>query len=58
MLSLVWSEIAFEPFFVEVLKYFGLTVFQIIPNAWAYMIGLFGLFTEHRIGPPMADEFA
>ena len=36
-----------HPFFVEVLKYFGLTVFQITPNGWAHMIGLFGLFAEH-----------
>ena len=47
-----------NPFFVEVLKYFGLTVFQITPNGWAHMIGLFGLFAEHRMGPPTADEFA
>ena len=47
-----------NPFFVEVLKYFGLTVFQIMPNEWAHMIGLFGLFAEHGMGPPTADEFA
>ena len=33
----------FYPFFVKVLKYFGLTLFQITPNRWAHMIGLFGL---------------
>ena len=33
-----------HPFFVKVLKYFGLTIFQITPNGWAHMIGLFGLF--------------
>ena len=33
-----------HPFFVEVLEYFGLTVFQITPNGWAHMIGFFGLF--------------
>ena len=47
-----------HPFFVEVLKYFGLTVFQITPNGWAHMIGLFGLFAEHRLGPPTTTEFA
>ena len=31
-------------FFVVVLKHYGLTVFQITPNGWAHMIGLFGLF--------------
>ena len=36
-----------HPFFVEVFKYFGLTVFQITPNGWAHMIGPFGLFTVH-----------
>ena len=47
-----------HPFFVEVLKYFGLIVFQITPNRWAHMIGLFGLFEEHRMGPLIATEFA
>ena len=47
-----------HPFFVEVLEYFGLTVFQITPNGWAHMIGLFGLFAEHEIGPPTTEEFA
>ena len=36
-----------NPFFVKVLKYLGLTLFQITPNRWAHMIGLFGLFVEH-----------
>ena len=47
-----------HPFFVEVLKYFGVTLFQITPNGWAHMIGLFGLFVEHRMGPPTVTEFA
>ena len=47
-----------HPFFVEVFEYFGLTVFQITPNGWAHMIGLFGLFAEHRLGPPTTTEFA
>ena len=41
-----------NPFFVEVLKYFGLTVFHILPNGWAHMIGHFGLFMEHGMGMP------
>ena len=45
------------PFFIEVLKYFGLTVFQITPNEWAHMIGLFGLFAEHGMRPPTEEEF-
>ena len=47
-----------HPFFIEVFEYFGLTVFQITPNGWAQMIGLFGLFAEHGIGPPTTVEFA
>ena len=47
-----------HPFFVEVLEYFGLTVFQITPNVWAHMIGLFSLFAEHEMGLPTAAEFA
>ena len=33
-------------FFIAVLQYFGLTGFQITPNGWAHMIGLFGLVVE------------
>ena len=44
-------------FFVEVLKHFGLTVCQVTPNGWAHMIGLFGLFVEHGMGPLTATEF-
>ena len=43
---------------MEVIKYFGLTVFQVTPNGWAHMIGLFSLFMERRMGPPTAVEFA
>ena len=46
-----------HPFFVEVLKYFRLTLFQITPNGWAHIIRLFGLFTEHGMSPPTATEF-
>ena len=46
-----------HPFFVEVLRYFGLTIFQITPNGWADMIRLFGLCMEHRMGPPIVAEF-
>ena len=47
-----------NPFFLEVLWYFSLTVFQIMPNGWAHMIGLFSLFVEQGMGPPTAEEFA
>ena len=45
-------------FFITVLRYFGLTVFQITPNGWAHMIGLFDLFIEQGLGPPSVEEFA
>ena len=47
-----------SPFFIEVLWYFGLTVFQTTPNGWAHMIGLFSLFAEQGMGPPTAEDFA
>ena len=45
-----------HPFFVKVLQYFGLTVFEITPNGWAHMIRLFGLFVKHGTGLPTAVE--
>ena len=47
-----------HPFFVDVLKYLGLTVFQVTPTGWAHMIGLFSLFIERRLGLPTVVEFA
>ena len=47
-----------HPFFVKVLKYFGLTIFQITPKGWAQMIGLFDLFMEHGMSLPTVAEFA
>ena len=47
-----------HPFFVEVLQYFGLTVFQITPNGWAHMIRFFILLMEQGIGPPTTIDFA
>ena len=44
-------------FFIEVIEYFGLTMFQITPNGWAHMIRLFGLFAKHGMGPPTAAKF-
>ena len=46
-----------NPFFVAVLRYFGLMVFQITPNGWAHMIRLFSFFVEQRLGPPSVEEF-
>ena len=47
-----------HPFFVEILKHFGLTVFQVTPNGSAHMIGLFSLFAEHGIGLPTAAKLS
>ena len=33
-------------------------MFQITPNRWAQMIGLFGMFGEHGIGLSTAMKFA
>ena len=32
--------------FRDILNFYGLTVFQVTPNGWAHMIGLFVLFAE------------
>ena len=45
------------PFFVEVIKHFGLTMFQVTPNGWAHMIRLFGLFAERGMASSTAVEF-
>ena len=44
-------------FFMEVLKYFGLTVFYVTPNRWTHMIRFFGLFVERGMGPPTTAKF-
>ena len=53
-----WGEVSIHWFFVEILTYFRLTVFQVTPYEWVHMIRLFSLFVEHKMGPPMAVEFA
>ena len=37
-------------FFKHVLLFYGLTVYQVTLNRWAYMIGLYVLFTDD---PPL-----
>ena len=39
-------------FFRDILCFYGLTVFQVMPNGWAHMIGLFVLFVEWKMTPP------
>ena len=45
-------------FFRDILHFYGLTVFQVTPNEWAHMIGLFVLFVERKMSPPTPEEFS
>ena len=45
-------------FFKDILRFYELTVFQVMPNGWAYMIGLFILFAERKMAPPTLEEFS
>ena len=47
-----------NPFFVEVLRYFGLIIFQIMSNSWAQMIRLSACLLSREWGPPTVEEFA
>ena len=40
------------------LCFYRLTVFQVTPNGWAYMIGLFILFVERKMAPSTPKEFS
>ena len=44
--------------FRDIFSFYGLTVFQVMPNGWAHMIGLFVLFTEQKMDPPTLEEFS
>ena len=43
-------------FFRDILRYYRLTVFQVTPNKWVHMIGLFVLFVEHKMGPQLLNN--
>ena len=45
-------------FFRDILLFYRLTVFQVTPNGWAHMIGLFILFVERKMDPPTFKEFS
>ena len=45
-------------FFRDILCFYGLTVFQVMPNRWAHMIGLYILFVERRMAHPTPEEFS
>ena len=45
-------------FFRDILYFYGLTVFQVAPNGWAHMIGLYILFVEQKMAPPTPEEFS
>ena len=47
-----------HPYFVRILNHYNLTVFQLSPNGWAQMIGLFVLFAERKMEPPTPEEFS
>ena len=46
-----------RPYFRSILNYYNLTVFQVMPNGWAHMIGLFALFVERKMDPLTPMEF-
>ena len=47
-----------HPYFVRLLNHYNLIVFQITPNGWAQMIGLFVLFVELKMDPLTSKEFS
>ena len=52
----VWFPL--HPYFVRILNHYNLTVFQITPNGWAQMIGLFVFFVERKMDPPILKEIS
>ena len=52
----VWFPL--HPCFKNILNFYGLTVFQVMPNGWAHMIALFLLFVEQKMDPPSPKEFS
>ena len=47
----------YTPYFRSILHYYNLMVFQVKPNGWAHMIGLFILFIEWKIDHPLWRSF-
>ena len=45
-------------YFRRILNHYNLTMFQVMPNGWAQMIGLFVLFVEQKMDPPTLKEFS
>ena len=45
-------------FFRDILRFYRLTVFQVTPNGWAHMIGLFVLFVDRKMAPLTLEEFS
>ena len=45
-------------FLRDILRFYGLTVFQVMPNGWAHMIGLYILFEEQKTAPPTPEQFS
>ena len=47
-----------HPYFVRILNHYNLIVFQLSPNGWAQMIGIFVLFAEQKMELPTPKEFS
>ena len=45
-------------FFRDILCFYELTMFQVTPNGWSYMIRLFVLFAKRKMAPPTLEEFS
>ena len=43
--------------FKDILRFYRLMVFPMMPNGWAHMIGLYILFMERKMVPPTPEEF-
>ena len=44
--------------FRDILRFYELMVFQVTPNGWAHIIGLFILFVERKTAPRTLEEFS
>ena len=45
-------------FFKDILCFYRLTVFQVMPSGWVHMIRLFVLFVEQKMAPTTPKEFS
>ena len=45
-------------FFIDVIRYYGSIMFQVMPNGWAHLIRLYVLFVECKMSPPTLEKFS